>query len=273
MKPHAPLGWKRQTASGHTREMIGWMGSVGVDRFDLAVHRADGAFLAGHSRNLSACDLERYLGWARAENAHGAEVYVRPARGYAWPLLLLDDTPPHRAVAIARKYGALVVRTSTAGGCYMWLRVERALDETERCSAQRYLQPLVGADPGSISGEHWGRLAGFRNNKRGEWVGVVAISHAPAWRPSLGLAQGAQVSSTAGKRQQGVSNSHGRDESVAEFAWCAHALRAGRQPHAIEAELGRRAHARGKRNPADYARRTVRRALERLSSEDHFSRA
>ena len=53
----------------------------------------------------------------------------------------------------------------------MWLPCDRSLDEGARLQAQRGLAARFSADKGSISGEHLGRLAGFKNWKRaGCWV-------------------------------------------------------------------------------------------------------
>jgi hypothetical protein len=70
-----------------------------------------------------------------------------------------------------------VVKTSQEGGCHIWLSCTCNLGEWERHQAQRWLAPLAGADIASTSGEHLGRLAGFKSWKRnGTWVNVVAAS-------------------------------------------------------------------------------------------------
>ena len=79
-------------------------------------------------------------------------------------------------MATARGHGGLAVQTSPAGGCHLWLPCARTLDEAARHRVQRWLAECMGADLGSVSGEHLGRLAGFRNWKRGGcWVNVVAF--------------------------------------------------------------------------------------------------
>ena len=78
----------------------------------------------------------------------------------------LDDVAVVIAEGAVRAHGELAVRTSPAGGCHLWLSCTRPLDEVGRWRAQRWLAKRFAADPGSISGEHPGRLAGFRNWKR-----------------------------------------------------------------------------------------------------------
>jgi hypothetical protein len=105
-------------------------------------------------RDLHLDDLP--LPWARAENTRHGNVYIRPARGYPWPLVFLDDVAEDLASRIARKYDTLVAKTSQEGGCHIWLSCSCSLDECERHQAQRWLAPLAGADTASTSGEHLG---------------------------------------------------------------------------------------------------------------------
>jgi hypothetical protein len=143
-----------------------------VDRADLAVRRPSGAIL--WPWNLSLIELP--LAWARAENAHGADLYLRPARGPAWwPMVFQDDVNVGLGLTTANAHGVVAMQTPAAGGCHLWLPCARTLDEAERHRAQRWFAEKFGDDRGSISGEHLGRLAGFQNGKRGGcWVNDLA---------------------------------------------------------------------------------------------------
>lgn len=136
---------------------------LGVTRADLAVRRRDGAMHWQRDRSLEALPLA----WARAENAHGADIYIRPARGHAWAVVFLDDVESDLALEVAGSNGGLAIRTLPEGGCHLWLPTSSPLDEAGRGQRQRWLAQQLGADPASTSGEHLGRLAGFRNWKRG----------------------------------------------------------------------------------------------------------
>ena len=92
-------------ASDHTQAMLDWWTATGVDRVDLAVRRASGAMLWQRDRAIDALPLA----WARAENAQHADIYSRPARGHAWPLVFVDDVAVDRAQALAREIDALLV--------------------------------------------------------------------------------------------------------------------------------------------------------------------
>ena len=129
-------------ASAHTHAMLQWWTGVGIDRADLAVRRSNGAMLWHRDRTLDALPLA----WARAENAQHADIYIRPARGAAWPLVFVDDVAIGAAHALAAEVDALV-ETLPAGGCHVWIRCDRALPEDERQRAQRAWVARLNADP------------------------------------------------------------------------------------------------------------------------------
>lgn len=255
-------------ARDHTDRMLKWWSRAGVDRADLAVRRPDGAMLWHADQPIDSLPLP----WARAHNVKNADVYVRPARGHRWPLVFLDDVPSSAAAAVARKYGALLIHTSPAGGCHIWLRVSVPLDEDERHRAQRYLALRLGADPGSISGEHLGRLAGFRNCKRdGVWVNVLLASDLAPWEPAPALLEPPSPAAQRrlhGPRQGPVTDDvHATDTSPsgADWAFACSLLEAGCDPQLVHARLAERARSRRGKDAERYARHTLRRALCRLA--------
>jgi len=162
------------TALAQIHTMISWFVTHGINRWDLAIRRRDAAFVARGTTDLDENRLDACIRWARYNNVQKADIYLRPARGYAWPVIFLDDVAVDMARRIAYKYAALVVPTSWQGGCQVWLHLTKPLDEEQRYKVQAFLKPLCGADPASINGEHWGRLAGTKNHKRqGQWTGIL----------------------------------------------------------------------------------------------------
>lgn len=250
-------------ASDQTRTMLQWWCSADVYRADLAVRRPDGAMAWHHGRHLH--DLP--LAWARAENVRHADVYIRPARGERWPLLFLDDVPCDVAARVARKYAALVIRTSTAGACHIWLRCAAPLHEHERCRAQRWLASRVGADTGSVSGEHLGRLAGFRNWKRhGVWVNLVlSTDDRPPWHSLAALSDPLERHDAEQPPAVERCPRTGTDTSPSgsEWGWVCGMPEAGFDPNLVHARLV--GHASPRRGPdaERYATRTIDRALRR----------
>ena len=252
----------------HTEAMLAWWCGIVMDRVDLAVKCPSGAML--WHRDLAIKSLP--LKWARAQNVRGAEVYSRPARQYAWPVVFLDDVATPRARAVAEKYDALVVETSPAGGCHIWLACVRSITEAARCQAQRWLAQRMGADLGSISGEHLGRLAGFKNWKRGGvWVNVVAASlQGKRWDPSgvpaiapIKTPTPPSIAPTVVPARSRRHNSTDTSPSGREWGWVCGLLESGCPPERVYVRLLERACIRRGYDAPRYARRTLERALER----------
>jgi hypothetical protein len=237
--------------------MLQWWQAAGIDRADMAIRRSEGTMLWHHDRQLPDLPLR----WVRAENAQGAEVYARPARGRAWAMVFLDDVRTELAIRIARKYSALVVETSPAGGCHVWLTCSRPLAETERKLAQVYLAGRVGADPGSVSGEHLGRLAGFKNWKRGgAWIDVVAASRASPWTPLLSRVRSVPVAGSPRHARADADQS----ESAREWGWVCGVLEAGVKAEVVYRRLVAKARPRRGGDAERYAHRTIAQALRRI---------
>lgn len=248
-------------AQEHIRAMLQWWRRAGIGRCDLAVRRADGAMLW----HLDQLIDELPVAWARAENVRRADIYIRPARGYSWPLVFLDDVPVELARSVAGKYSAVVVETSPAGGCHLWLLCQRALPEADRKLAQRWIAPRLGADPGSVSGEHLGRLAGFKNWKRGGvWVNLAAQRWRLPWNPSVALITqpALPLAARAQLRPTSCADSD-TSESARDWGWVCRLLEGGCDANTIFRGLLQRARPRRGSDAERYARRTILRALAR----------
>ncbi len=215
-----------------------------------------------HGRALDELPLR----WARAENARGAEIYIRPARGFDWPVVFLDDVLVDRALEVSRDLGALVVQTSLAGGCHLWIACDRPLAEPERKQVQRWFAEKLGADPGSVSGEHLGRLAGFKNWKRGgSWVNVLAAPRAARpWDPTSALSE--LPVEPAPRRESRGPDIGPRDISPSgrDWGWVCGLIEAGEDPVSVYYRLVERARDRRGGDAERYARRTVENALARV---------
>lgn len=245
-------------AKQHTRKMLLWLRAVGIERLDLALRHSD-AMIWHRSKSFDQLPLS----WARALNVRQAEVYVRPARSESWPVVFLDDVEPSLAVGITRKYAALAVATSPQGGCHVWLACRQSLSESQRAQVQRWLAPRAGADRASTSGEHLGRLAGFRNWKRsGVWVNTAASSVTRPWDPTPALCEPPVV---AAGRSVSAPQHGGTDVSPSgqDWAWTCCRLESGEDPDSIYHRLVARARPRRGSDAERYARRTVDQALKK----------
>jgi hypothetical protein len=250
------------TAREHTRAMLQWWADAGVDRADLAVRRSSGAMLWHQGRPLEALPIA----WARAENAQQADIYIRPARGAAWPLVFVDDVAIDHAQALVAEVDALLVDTSPAGGCHVWIRCDRALTEDERQRAQRAWVARLDADPGSVSGEHLGRLAGFKNWKRGgSWVNVRAASHAD--RPWSVVNDSTVTRRARPSPTRPPGTDAGRDTSPSghDWAWVCTLLEHHHDPNTIYRRLVDRARPRRGPDAERYAQRTLDHARQHVA--------
>ena len=271
------------------KAMLDWLQSSGVDCFNLAVLKrgkdGENDQMLCHRTARSRADVEKSLGWAGAMNAQGMDVYLRPARFLpdgthaAWPVIFFDDVRQDMLNTI--KNSALVIKTST-NSHHVWIPTTQSLTEQERFQAQSALFEQFAADRGSVSGDHFGRAVGFKNQKRGgTWVSVcqqiagpnIDVSHVLNSSPApQERSWGACASLPA---QSTVTNHHTSDaksESEREFGYAIGRLRHAKatgmdliaEENELLADLTERAAGRGKSNAAKYASRTIQAALKRI---------
>jgi single stranded DNA-binding protein len=139
------------------------LGAMACACFELGLLRADGVMLL--RAPLTANQIEAQLTWLRRENARGAHIFVRP-HGFS-RLTLIDDLN-EEALATMTVCGfapALVVETSP-GNFQAWVKHARALGSSRLSTvAARALATRFGGDLSSAASRHFGRLAGFTNQK------------------------------------------------------------------------------------------------------------
>ncbi|MHB1752203.1 MAG: DNA-primase RepB domain-containing protein [Acidiferrobacter sp.] len=258
---------------------IDWFESAGVTAWNFCVLTDRG--MLGHERPRDRDEVLKSAGWGWVKNngGGGCNVYLRPARGPGWPVIFLDDLPSRKALGISHKYSSLVVETSR-DNCQCWIKCNRLMIECDRTSVQSRLAKMVGADLGSISGEHFGRAPGFRNRKDGRDnfpVRVLAATSGVCLDISPYVVSDASSPhpSPAGGRVRSElfvssgTSSGDSSESAAEFRFCLArfrwAVEKGRDPSGdvefLMQNILERAVARGKRSPDAYTKTTVGKAL------------
>ena len=233
---------------------------AGIDRLDFGIRRQDSTFIQRDLQSLNPLAIKKALPFLRAENAKGSDVYFRPARHESWPVIFLDDLTNRQAGEIGRKYQSWVIETSP-GLHHTWILTDRPLSITERYLQQSRIVSLGFGDHGSVSGEHFGRLPGFKNWKRGgPWVNVVRSpdTQLPRLSPSYEDTVMKSVSILSGSS----SDCSGGDasESGREWGFVCGSLEIGIDPEIVRRNLEIRARERGKKNPQGYALKTVSRA-------------
>jgi hypothetical protein len=186
-------------------------------------------------------------------------------------VVFLDDVTLTNASALVTDHPGLVVETSP-DRCHVWLAVDRPLSVPERFATQSQLaRRQVGgkslADLGSVSGDHYGRLCGFRNRKpeRECWVNLRrdTVSGCPI-ETAVGFTSPGTISTPGGC--VALSHLHRSAQSESERDWARVLTLLERGGDAAEVERALVASARPRRgNDAPrYAARTVARALLRL---------
>jgi hypothetical protein len=262
---------------------------MGCELFEIGVLRMDGRMLL--RSGLSADQIEGALAWLRRENARGAQIFVRPPGAHA--LSLVDDL---NAEALARMTGggfqpAVVIETSPEN-FQVWLNHGQIIsDRTFSTQAAKELARRFGGDPSSADWRHFGRLAGFTNQKpkrrlqsglapfvRLHECGGRSYTAAPEFLEEVKSAERA----SGGGMMRTISRTIPSDDSVrplsefhrdprygcdlhrADMAWAFHAASRGLPEQQIRDEI---LHARDlskKGSPerqVHYARRTAIRAL------------
>ena len=137
---------------------------MGCALFEIGVFRMDGRMLLRNGWNVDQIDTA--LAWLRRENARGAQIFVRPHGTHA--LSLVDDLSAETIPRMtdAGFQPAAVIETSPSN-FQVWLNHGRILfDRTFSTHAAKELARRFGGDPSSADWRHFGRLAGFTNQKR-----------------------------------------------------------------------------------------------------------
>ena len=134
------------------------------DRFEIGVLKTNGRMTLCENQSIDR--ICKSMRWLRRENARGAHVFIRPA----WPhtLSFVDDLNAN-SIEQMRDLGfepAVLVETSP-DNFQVWLNHGRVLcDRLLSTLVARQLAIRFGGDRGSCDWRHFGRLAGFTNQKK-----------------------------------------------------------------------------------------------------------
>ena len=139
------------------------LAAMGYGPFDIGVLQASGRMLL--RENWKPDRIEAALKWLRRENARGAHIFVRLHGEHR--LSLIDDLSSAAILTMVRDgfEPALIVETS-AGNFQCWLNHGQTLDRELSKHAATELARRFGGDLSSADWRHFGRLAGFTNQKK-----------------------------------------------------------------------------------------------------------
>jgi hypothetical protein len=139
------------------------LAAMACDYLDIGILRPDGRMLLREAWTVR--QIEQAIRPLRRENARGAHIFVRPHGAHA--LSLVDDLGSD-GIAQMTDSGfqpALVLETSL-GNFQVWVNHGRILsDHTVSTQVAKELARRFGGDPSSADWRHFGRLAGFTNQK------------------------------------------------------------------------------------------------------------
>jgi DNA primase RepB-like protein len=279
-------------ASITQREVRQQLAAMACDRFDLGALGQNGRMMLSQDCGLTL--IPSAIKWLRQQNARGAHIFIRPHSAHS--LSLIDDLNAGTIVKM-KAVGfepALIVETSPRN-YQVWLNHGRVLEHQTSTFAAKELVKRFGGDPSSADCRHFGRLAGFTNQKLErrladglqpfvrlrEASGLIysaapefldQIIHALRLAIDSRPAEQSPTSSIAEAPIKLLSEFHNNpryagDLHRADMAWALHAASRGIPEQHIRNEILRGRDLSKKGRPArqlDYAERTAVKAFERL---------
>jgi hypothetical protein len=194
------------------------LSAMACSHFEIGVLRPDAVMLP--RIGVTPAQVYEALHWLRRENARGAHIFIRPQGASA--LTLIDDVDASKLETMKQSgfEPALVVETSPAN-FQAWLKHSHPLlDHTLGTIAARELAARFGGDLSSAGWRHFGRLAGFTNQKEKR-------------RLPNGLPPYVRLRESRGETYRSASQFLEEVERLAERARAAVAarLRVGQRPH------------------------------------------
>lgn len=139
--------------------------ALGVARVEVGIREAKTGQMM--NREWSVAELMQSATWLKRMNAKGNDVYLRPAGEHG--LVLVDDLTPQALERMQAEGFAPAATIETSPGNYQaWVKLsDQPLAADVRRLAAQELAKQYGGDPNSADSRHYGRLAGFTNQKPG----------------------------------------------------------------------------------------------------------
>lgn len=159
----APTRGRNQTQDRTAQAVERQLKAMGCARYEVGIrNQATGRML---NREWSADQVRENVGWLKRMNAQGNDIYIRPSQQERHGLVLVDDLKKESVTRMkeAGHTPALIVETSPRN-FQAWVKLPPSPDELRKETA-RELARTYGGDPMSADARHYGRLAGFTNQK------------------------------------------------------------------------------------------------------------
>ena len=137
--------------------------ALDVPRFEVGIREAKTGQMM--NREWSRSEVEQSAPWLKRMNAKGNDVYIRPAGEHG--LVLGDDLKVQGLERMKAEGFAPTATIETSPGNYQaWVKLsDKSLSAEARTIAARALAKHYNGDLNSADSKHYGRLAGFTNQK------------------------------------------------------------------------------------------------------------
>ena len=134
-----------------------------MPRFEVGIREAKTGQMI--NREWSRAELEQSVPWLKRMNARGNDVYIRPAGEHG--LVLVDDLKPAALERMKQEgFAAAAILETSPGNHQAWVMLsDKPLPPDVRQIAARMLAQRYDGDMNSADSRHYGRLAGFTNQK------------------------------------------------------------------------------------------------------------
>lgn len=165
-EPARPEGGGRVPEAGRDRSLEALQRQVtalGVARFEVGIREAKSGQMM--QREWSGAELAAAVPWLKRMNARGNDVYIRPAGEHG--LVLVDDVKAGALERMKREgFSAAAILETSPGNHQAWVKLsDQPLPPDVRHLAARMLAQRYDGDMNSADSRHYGRLAGFTNQK------------------------------------------------------------------------------------------------------------
>ena len=137
--------------------------AFGVAQVDVGIR--DGQQGKMMNRLWTPDEVLKNAAWLKRMNAKGNDIYVKPAGDHG--LVLVDDLKSDAIVRLkGQGFHPAIVTETSPGNLQAWLKLSQdPIEARIRSVMARGFAKDFGGDPNSADAQHYGRLAGFTNQK------------------------------------------------------------------------------------------------------------
>lgn len=240
--------------------------AFGVSQYEVQAippKDADPSLKPDSIRTLTAEEVIKYRSYFAAKNMQGYDIYVRPkpfqndqGNMLAAPYIFVDDLKADQIKKLDEIGLPLAVQVeSSTGNFHGWVRVaDHYLKPELATMAAQTICKAIGGDPGAADWRHYGRLAGFTNQKQSRRKADGKAPYALVTTPKNGHSIAPNGAALLAAAQQKLDRQHAAQEQARQAVKAAYKPRAGADRNAYDdvAEAWNKHHA-GDKSATDYA--------------------